>query len=103
LHWKILQEKHGLTEERLAKYGSQGADKKASNQTGLAPSNFVGPSVRAAEERFRALDAECWPRWYSSGADHESYAGQLGDIQREVLANVGSFWKGRSVTTDIWH
>jgi hypothetical protein len=113
LQWITLLDKHGLTDEQITKYdidrnrAGKIAVGQAAGSSSRAKEGVVniglGPSVRAAEERFRGIDHDYWLHWCASGAGYETYERWLENLKREVLAELRAIWKGRSHLTDRWH
>jgi len=114
VQWDTVRDKQKLTEGDLSSYDRErqrllgiaakpprGVNplrhKTAANELGL------GPSVRAAEGRFRSLDSEYWLRWCSSGFRYEVYADWLASVTRQISAELASIWNGRSDSTDRWY
>jgi len=112
VQWDDLLEKQKLTEEHITEYdrkrnslfdiaarratpGWQHA-KKSAGELG------VGPSVRVAVGRFRAIEWEYWLQWCSSSAPYEKYRAWLERLKGDVLARLESIWRAHSDLSDRW-
>jgi hypothetical protein len=121
IHWDTLLDHHRLNEAAVDWYASRPDHVHeralAKVPDGRAPwwvlqwlqerertrkDSGISASVAVAKGRFTALASAYRPLWESSGAEYGAYSGQLKTIEKQVLGDLESIWKGHSRAADQW-